>query len=153
MDIIKSAVDETSKEYIKNSSIMEGLVSDLKNKVIFSQMGGGKEAIDRHIARGKLLPRERIRYLLDPGSPFLEFSSLAAYGHYNDEAPGSGLITGIGRISGRECVIIVNDATVRRHILSNNSKKTVKSARYSIRKSPSLYLLSRFRWSKFTQSK
>jgi len=113
MDIIKSAIDETSKEYIKNSNIMEGLVSDLRNKVIFSQMGGGKEAIERHIARGKLLPRERIQYLIDPGSPFLEFSSLAAYGHYNDEAPGSGLITGIGRVSGRECVIIVNDATVK----------------------------------------
>tara|TARA_Y100000758_G_C15919435_1_gene374629 strand:- start:22 stop:666 length:645 start_codon:yes stop_codon:yes gene_type:complete len=113
MDIIKSAIDETSKEYIKNSNIMEGLVSDLRNKVIFSQMGGGKEAIERHIARGKLLPRERIQYLIDPGSPFLEFSSLAAYGHYNNEAPGSGLITGIGRVSGRECVIIVNDATVK----------------------------------------
>ena len=113
MDIIKSAIDETSKEYIKNSNIMEGLVSDLKNKVIFSQTGGGKEAIERHIARGKLLPRERLEYLIDPGSPFLEFSSLAAYGHYNDEAPGSGLITGIGRVSGRECVIIVNDATVK----------------------------------------
>ena len=113
MDIIKSAIDETSKEYIKNSNIMEGLVSDLKNKIIFSQIGGGKEAIERHIARGKLLPRERLEYLIDPGSPFLEFSSLAAYGHYNDEAPGSGLITGIGRVSGRECVIIVNDATVK----------------------------------------
>ena len=113
MDIIKSSLDSSSKEYIKNSKVMEKLVSDLKQKVIFSQKGGGPEAIKRHIERGKLLPRERIQYLVDPGSPFLEFSSLAAYGHYNDEAPCSGIITGIGRVSGRECVIIVNDATVK----------------------------------------
>ena len=113
MDTIKSNINTNSKEFKENSKIMEGLVLDLKNKIAFSQLGGGQEAIERHIARGKLLPRERINYLIDPGSPFLEFSSLAAYGHYNDEAPGSGLITGIGRVSGRECVLIVNDATVK----------------------------------------
>ena len=113
MDTLKSNINTGSKEFIENSKVMESLVSDLKKKIAFSQMGGGKEAIERHISRGKLLPRERISYLIDPGSPFLEFSSLAAYGHYNDEAPGSGLITGIGRVSGRECVLIVNDATVK----------------------------------------
>ena len=113
MDTLKSNINTGSKEFIENSKVMESLVSDLKKKIAFSQMGGGKEAIERHISRGKLLPRERINYLIDPGSPFLEFSSLAAYGHYNDEAPGSGLITGIGRVSGRECVLIVNDATVK----------------------------------------
>lgn len=101
MDTLKSNINTGSKEFIENSKVMESLVADLKKKIAFSQMGGGKEAIERHISRGKLLPRERINYLIDPGSPFLEFSSLAAYGHYNDEAPGSGLITGIGRVSGR----------------------------------------------------
>ena len=113
MDTLKSNIKTGSKEFLENSKVMESLVEDLKKKIAFSQMGGGKEAIERHISRGKLLPRERINYLIDPGSPFLEFSSLAAYGHYNDEAPGSGLITGIGRVSGRECVLIVNDATVK----------------------------------------
>ena len=113
MDTLKSNINTRSKEFLENSKVIESLVSDLKKKIAFSQMGGGKEAIERHISRGKLLPRERINYLIDPGSPFLEFSSLAAYGHYNDEAPGSGLITGIGRVSGRECVLIVNDATVK----------------------------------------
>ena len=113
MDTLKSNINTGSKEFLENSKVMESLVEDLKKKIAFSQMGGGKEAIERHISRGKLLPRERINYLIDPGSPFLEFSSLAAYGHYNDEAPGSGLITGIGRVSGRECVLIVNDATVK----------------------------------------
>ena len=113
MDTLKSNINTGSKEFLENSKVMESLVSDLRKKIAFSQMGGGKEAIERHISRGKLLPRERINYLIDPGSPFLEFSSLAAYGHYNDEAPGSGLITGIGKVSGRECVLIVNDATVK----------------------------------------
>ena len=113
MDTLTSNINNGSKEFLENSKVMESLVSDLKKKIAFSQMGGGKEAIERHISRGKLLPRERINYLIDPGSPFLEFSSLAAYGHYNDEAPGSGLITGIGRVSDRECVLIVNDATVK----------------------------------------
>ena len=113
MDTLTSNINNGSKEFLENSKVMQSLVSDLKKKIAFSQMGGGKEAIERHISRGKLLPRERINYLIDPGSPFLEFSSLAAYGHYNDEAPGSGLITGIGRVSGRECVLIVNDATVK----------------------------------------
>ena len=113
MDALKSNINTGSKEFLENTKVMESLVEDLKKKIAFSQMGGGKEAIERHISRGKLLPRERINYLIDPGSPFLEFSSLAAYGHYNDEAPGSGLITGIGRVSGRECVLIVNDATVK----------------------------------------
>ena len=113
MDTLTSNINTGSKEFLENSKVMESLVSDLKKKIAFSQMGGGKEAIERHISRGKLLPRERINYLIDPGSPFLEFSTLAAYGHYNDEAPGSGIITGIGRVSGRECVLIVNDATVK----------------------------------------
>ncbi len=112
VDVIESAVDTSSKNYIKNKNIMTKLVSDLTNK-ISSVKTGPAEAVERHLSRGKLLPRDRIDNLIDPGSPFLEFSPLAAFNLYNNEAPGSGLITGIGRIEGRECVLIVNDATVK----------------------------------------
>src|SRR5690606_30914870 len=77
------------------------------------KQGGGEQARERHLARGKLLPRERIRRLLDPGSPFLELSQLAAWGMYGNDVPAAGIITGIGRVSGRECVIVANDATVK----------------------------------------
>ena len=76
-------------------------------------LGGGERARERHVARGKLLPRERVDALLDPGSPFLELSPLAADGMYDGEAPAAGIITGIGRVSGRECVVVANDATVK----------------------------------------
>ena len=96
VDVIESAVDTSSKNYIKNKNIMTKLVSDLRNK-ISSVKTGPAEAVERHLSRGKLLPRDRIDNLIDPGSPFLEFSPLAAFNLYNNEAPGSGLITGIGR--------------------------------------------------------
>ncbi len=78
-----------------------------------SQLGGGETARERHLARNKLLPRDRVAALIDPGSPFLELSQLAAYGLYGDEVPSAGIVTGIGRVSGRECVIVANDATVK----------------------------------------
>jgi len=90
-----------------------GLVADLRAKVEYTAQGGEESARAKHLARGKLLPRERLRLLLDPGSPFLELSPLAAFGVYEDEAPGAGIITGVGRVSGRECVAVVNDATVK----------------------------------------
>src|SRR4029434_10361402 len=74
---------------------------------------GGERARQRHVDRGKLLPRERVDALLDPGTPFLELSPLAAHGMYDDQAPAAGIITGIGRVSGRECLIVCNDATVK----------------------------------------
>jgi acetyl-CoA carboxylase carboxyltransferase component len=92
---------------------MRALVADLREKVEAIREGGGVEARRRHLARGKLLPRERVRALLDPGSPFLEFSQLAAYGMYGDNIAAAGIITGIGRVAGRECVIVCNDATVK----------------------------------------
>jgi 3-methylcrotonyl-CoA carboxylase beta subunit len=82
-------------------------------KVAELARGGGEEARQKHLSRGKLLPRDRVDRLLDPGTPFLEFSQLAALGMYNDAAPGAGVITGIGRVSGKECVIVCNDATVK----------------------------------------
>jgi 3-methylcrotonyl-CoA carboxylase beta subunit len=110
---LSSTVNSNSDEYLKNRDAMQTLVTDLREKVAQAALGGGSAARERHVARGKRLPRERVELLLDPGSAFLEFSQLAAFGLYNDEAPGAGLITGIGRISGRECLIICNDPTVK----------------------------------------
>jgi len=92
---------------------MEGLVAELRARQAATARGGSDAARARHVARGKLLPRERVETLLDPGTPFLEFSQLAAGGLYDGEAPGAGLITGVGRVAGRECLIVCNDATVK----------------------------------------
>ncbi len=92
---------------------MRGLVDDLRARVAEVSQGGGAVARERHVARGKLLPRDRVAALIDPGSPFLEFSQLAAFGLYGGEVPAAGIVTGIGRVSGRECVIVANDATVK----------------------------------------
>jgi 3-methylcrotonyl-CoA carboxylase beta subunit len=89
------------------------LVAQLRDKLAAAALGGPERARERHVSRGKLLPRDRVNGLLDPASPFLELSPLAADGMYDDESPGAGIITGIGRVSGRECVIVANDATVK----------------------------------------
>jgi 3-methylcrotonyl-CoA carboxylase beta subunit len=89
------------------------LARELRERIEAAALGGPERARVRHVERGKLLPRERVETLIDPGSPFLELSPLAANGLYDDEAPGAGLITGVGRVSGRECVIVANDATVK----------------------------------------
>lgn len=113
MPIIESKLNPRSDEFRANAAALEALVADLREKIDRLALGGGQAARDKHLSRGKLLPRDRIAQLLDPGTPFLELSQLAAYGMYNDDAPGAGLITGIGRIAGRECVIVCNDATVK----------------------------------------
>ncbi|HEX5515855.1 MAG TPA: carboxyl transferase domain-containing protein [Gammaproteobacteria bacterium] len=113
MAVIKSKISTRSEEFRGNSEAMAALVADLRQRVAQVEQGGGEAARQRQLERGKLLPRERIRLLLDPGSPFLELSQLAATGLYDDEVPAAGIITGIGRISGRECVVVVNDATVK----------------------------------------
>src|SRR5512138_3997825 len=92
---------------------MAALVADLRDKLAAIEGGGGESARARHASRGKLLPRDRVRALIDPGSPFLELSQLAAYGMYDDNIAAAGIITGVGRVSGRECVIVCNDATVK----------------------------------------
>jgi 3-methylcrotonyl-CoA carboxylase beta subunit len=99
--------------FAQNRAAMAALVADLRDKVAAVEEGGGEVARARHASRGKLLPRERVRRLIDPGSPFLELSQLAAYGMYDDNIAAAGIITGIGRVSGRECVIVCNDATVK----------------------------------------
>jgi len=113
MGAIVSRLQPRAGEFKTHAEAMAALVADLRAKVDVISGGGGAAARDKHTARGKLLPRERVRRLLDAGSPFLELSQLAAYGMYNDEAPGAGLITGIGRVSGQECMIVANDATVK----------------------------------------
>src|SRR6266508_1395636 len=98
------------------SSGMQGLVDDLRERLAVVRQGGSESARLKHTDRGKLLARDRVDALLDPGSPFLELSALAAYGMYGDEeyaVPSASIVTGIGRVSGRECVIVANDATVK----------------------------------------
>ncbi len=113
MPVIETKLNPRSDEFRTNAHALEILVTDLREKVTQLAQGGGQTARDKHLARGKLLPRDRIAQLLDPGAPFLELSQLAAYGMYNDEAPGAGIITGIGRVVGRLCIIVCNDATVK----------------------------------------
>ena len=113
MAILDSPVDIKSLEFRTNAAQMRALVEELKRRRAEAAMGGPARARERHVARGKLLPRERVLRLIDPGAPFLELSPLAANGMYEDAIHGAGLITGIGRIEGRECVIIANDATIK----------------------------------------
>ncbi|AOJ90051.1 methylcrotonoyl-CoA carboxylase [Burkholderia sp. MSMB0856] len=113
MPIIESKLNPRSEDFRANAAALEAVVADLRAKIEQLAQGGGQAARDKHLSRGKLLPRDRIAQLLDPGAPFLELSQLAANGMYNDDAPGAGVITGIGRIAGRECVIVCNDATVK----------------------------------------
>ena len=96
-----------------NAEVMQEIVADLRAKTERIALGGNEISRNRHTARGKLLPRDRIANLLDPGTPFLEFSAFAAYGMYGEDIPAAGVITGIGRVAGRECVIVCNDATVK----------------------------------------
>ncbi len=95
MPLIQSRIHTQSEEYRSNAGAMRALVSDLRSKVAHVAQGGGNAARDRHTARGKMLPRERVQNLLDPGTPFLELSPLAAWDMYESEAPGAGIITGI----------------------------------------------------------
>jgi 3-methylcrotonyl-CoA carboxylase beta subunit len=111
--MLRSNLNPRSEDFLANAAAMAALVGDLRTKVATAALGGGPAARDRHVGRGKLLPRERVATLIDPGSPFLELSQLAAYGLYGDEVPAAGIVTGVGRVSGRECVIVANDATVK----------------------------------------
>src|SRR6201996_1973596 len=113
MSVIASQIDPRSPDFQASSEQLRGLVDDLKRELTRSAEGGGEKAREKHTARGKLLPRERIRALLDPGSPFLELSPLAAHGMYDDAAPAAGIITGIGHVNGIEVVVVANDATVK----------------------------------------
>ncbi|MFL5335448.1 MAG: carboxyl transferase domain-containing protein, partial [Geminicoccaceae bacterium] len=113
MPMIESTLDLRSPEARANAETMRGLVADLRQTAESVRLGGGQVARERHLSRGKLLPRDRIRALIDPVSPFLEVGQLAAHGLYGGEVPSAGIVTGIGRVSGRECMIVANDATVK----------------------------------------
>ncbi len=113
MTALDSGVDPRSPAFGVNRERMAALVQDLRRVVDQVRLGGGEASRNRHTDRGKLLPRDRVRTLIDPGSPFLELSQLAAHGLYGGDIPAAGIITGIGRIAGRECVVVANDATVK----------------------------------------
>ncbi len=113
MSVLDTLLDVRSAEFAANRARNEALIADLRARVAVVSAGGGERACAKHLARGKLLVRDRIRELLDPGSPFLELSQLAATGLYEDGVPSAGIVTGIGRVSGLECVIVANDATVK----------------------------------------
>jgi 3-methylcrotonyl-CoA carboxylase beta subunit len=110
---ITSKINVKSQEFSDNAVHMQAQVDDLKEKIATIKLGGGEKSNKRHTDRGKLLPRERINVLLDEGSPFLEISQLAAWNVYEDYVPAAGVIAGIGRVSGVECIIVANDATVK----------------------------------------
>lgn len=113
MSKITSKINTSSVEFSENKIAMDALVSDLREKVKKIALGGPEKSRKRHLSRGKILPRERVERLLDPGTPFLELSQMAAYECYDDDIPGAGIITGIGRVGGREVMILCNDATVK----------------------------------------
>ena len=113
MDRLESRVRPGDGQFTENRSRMEGLVAELRTRLETARLGGGERSLERHRQQGKLPVRERIDGLLDPGSPFLELSPLAAWDVYENEAPGAGLVTGLGRVSGREVLIVANDATVK----------------------------------------
>jgi 3-methylcrotonyl-CoA carboxylase beta subunit len=113
MPILESKLNPRSADYIANAIAMQALVDDLRAHCEKLALGGGEDARKKHTGRGKLLPRERVNQLLDLGTPFLEFSQLAAFNMYDNAAPSAGIITGIGRVKGQECVIVCNDATVK----------------------------------------
>jgi acetyl-CoA carboxylase carboxyltransferase component len=113
MSVLETKIVKGSPAFQKNFAHHEKLANDLRSKIEQAAQGGGSESRKKHEDRGKLLVRDRVKKLLDPGTPFLELSALAALGHYENQAPGAGLVTGIGRVSGREVMIIANDATVK----------------------------------------
>ncbi len=141
--ILRSDINPRSEDFAANADAMRALVGELRAKVAEAELGGGKTARERHLSRGKLLPRQRVAALIDPGSPFLELSQLAAYGMYGGDVPSAGIVTGIGRVSGRECVIVANDATVKGGTYFPTTVKKHLRAQEIARKNrlPCLYLV------------
>ena len=113
MTILKSQLNPRSADFLANAAAMQAVVADLHEKVDKIALGGPEAARQKHLARGKLLPRERVGALLDPGTPFLEIAQFAAYDMYGGDVPAASVIVGIGRVEGIECMIVANDATVK----------------------------------------
>lgn len=112
METIKSQLNTRSPKFKANAEAMRKVVEDLREQTSKIALGGGENARSKHVARGKLLPRDRVDQLLDLGAPFLEIGQMAAYGMYDGDAPAAGVIAGIGRIQGQECMAVANNATV-----------------------------------------
>jgi len=110
---LHSTIDPASADFARNAEVMRGLVAELREKLRIVAGGGGKTSRARHTSRGKMLARQRVDLLIDPGTAFLELSPLAAHGLYGGDVHSASVITGVGRISGRECVIVANDATIK----------------------------------------
>ena len=113
MTVLSSELDRSSKDFAQNTEVMQRLVADLRQKLRTVSGGGGETARARHVARGKMLARDRVDLLVDPGTAFLELSPLAAFGLYGGDVHSASIVTGIGRVSGRECMIVANDATIK----------------------------------------
>ncbi len=113
MPVLHSQIDPRSPEFADNAAHLQALVADLRAQLDRVALGGGDKAREKHVARGKLLPRERVDALLDPGSPFLEIAPQAAHGMYEDQAPGAGLVAGIGRVHGGEVMGIWSTPAAR----------------------------------------
>lgn len=113
MSVLTSLVDPGSDGFRANAAHNRALAAELRARVATVALGGSEASRERHVSRGKLLPRDRVTRLLDPASPFLEIGQLVANGLYGDEVPGAGMIAGIGRVSGREVMIVANDSTVK----------------------------------------
>lgn len=143
MQVIKSNIKTDSQVFRKRNSFLSSLISEYRRILTQVSAGGPESARQKHISRGKLLARERIELLLDPNTPFLELSALAAYGQYNDEFPSAGIITGIGRIHGKEVVIIANDATVKGGTyIEETIKKHLRAQEIALRNQlPAVYLV------------
>src|SRR5690348_6631839 len=113
MSAIKSKLNMRSDEFQVNAAATRALAEDLRQKLAEVARGGSDEARKRHVSRGKLLPRDRVNALLDPGTPFLELSELAAHNIYGGDVPTASVVTGSGRVSDQECMIVANDAIVK----------------------------------------
>jgi 3-methylcrotonyl-CoA carboxylase beta subunit len=113
MPVIETTINTSDAAFAANAAALRAQVDGLKSLLARIAEGGGAQARERHLARGKLLPRERVRLLIDPGAPFVELSPLAGHGVYGEDVPAGGIITGVGQVSGQECVIVANDATVK----------------------------------------
>ncbi len=146
MTILASAVDTGSVEFRTNAAQMKALTTELEERRAAAAIGGPARARERHAGRGKLLPRDRVLRLIDPGTPFLELSPLAAYGMYEDAIHGAGLITGVGRVEGRECMIVANDATIKGGTyFPMTVKKHLRAQEIALREPAALHLSRRFR--------
>ncbi len=145
MKLLETRVERGSDEFEANGARLRALVAELRERLERVRGGGGPEAVARHRKRGKLPARERIDRLVDPLQPFLELSPLAADGVYEDEAPAAGIVTGIGTVEGRHCVIVANDATVKGGTyFPLTVKKHLRAQEIAAAEPPAVHLSRRF---------